>query len=125
MREFEEDIVKQWVCSREKHNNGRIHYHLGIKPNRVRRWKMVRENVSKNHGVVVNFQTFHFNYYDAYRYVTKEDPDYVTSQDHPLLTNSPQTQNASRKRKSLSTEEPNTQPTKSKQKKREKSLDVV
>ena len=63
---------------------------------------MVKENVSKNHGVVVNFQTFHSNYYDAYYYVTKEDPDYVTSQAHPLLRNSPQTQKASCKRKSLS-----------------------
>ena len=35
---------------------------------------MVKDNVSKNHGVVVNFQTFHSNYNDAYRYVTKEDP---------------------------------------------------
>ena len=85
----------------------------------------MKENVSKNHGVVVNFQTFHSNYYDVYGYVTKEDPDYVTSQYHQLLINSPQTQKASRKRKTLSTEEPNTQPTKSKQKKREKSLDVI
>ena len=68
-----------------------IHYHLGIKVNRVRRWKMVKKNVSKYHGAVVNFKTFLSNYYHAYRYVTKEDPDYVTSQDHPLLTNSPQT----------------------------------
>ena len=67
VRAFGEDIVKQWVCSCEKHNNGGIHYHLGIKLSRVRRWKMVKENVSKNHGVVVNFQTFHSNYYDAYR----------------------------------------------------------
>ena len=102
-----------------------IHYHLGIKVNRVRRWKMVKKNVSKYHGVVVNFKTFLSNYYHAYRYVTKEDPDYVTSQDHPLLTNSPQTQEASRKQKSLSTEELDTQTTKSKQKKREKSLHVV
>ena len=91
VREFEEDIVKQWVYSCEKHNNGGIHYHLGIKLNRVRRWKMVKENVSKNHGVVVNFQTFYSNYYDAYCSITKEEPDYLTSQDHPLLTNSPQT----------------------------------
>ena len=86
---------------------------------------MVKKNVSKYHGVVVNFKTFLSNYYHAYRYVTKEDPDYVTSQDHPLLTNSPQTQEASRKQKSLSTEELDTQTTKSKQKKREKSLHVV
>ena len=90
-----EDIVKQWVRSCEKQSNGRIHYCLGIKLNRVHRWKIGKENVSKNRGVVVNFQTFHSNYYDAYLYVTKEDPDYVTSQDHPLLTNSPQAQKAS------------------------------
>ena len=72
MRKFVEDIVKQWVCSCGKHKNGEI-YHLGNKLNRVGRWKMAKEKVSKNHRVVVNFPTFHSNYYDTYCYVIKED----------------------------------------------------
>ena len=60
----------------------------------------MKETISGEHGIVVNFQAFHTNYYDAYRYATKQDLDYVTSVGHPILTNSPQTKLASRKRKS-------------------------
>ena len=35
MRAFGEDIVKQWKCSYERHNNGGILYHLDIKLKRV------------------------------------------------------------------------------------------
>ena len=47
-RACEEDIIKQWVCSCEKQSNGRIHYCLGIKLNRVHRWKIGKENQTIN-----------------------------------------------------------------------------
>ena len=37
--------------------------------------------------VVCNFQEFHTNYYDAFCYVKKEYPDYITSEGHPVLAN--------------------------------------
>ena len=120
---FGEDIIVQWVCACEKHKDGQLHFHLAIKLKRMRRWKAVKENISKNHSIVVHFQSFHTNYYDAYSYVTKEDPDYVTSQGHPMLANSPQTKNASSSRKSLKREGPavRCRPTKHKR----NTIDVV
>ena len=93
---FGSDNVRQWACSCEKHKvSDTVHYHLALKLNRVKRWKMAKESVSKNEGIVCNFQEFHTNYYDAFGYVKKEDPDYITSEGHPILTNSPQTKKAS------------------------------
>ena len=62
---------------------------------------MVKEEVTKSTGIVCNFQEFHTNYYDAFRYVTKEDGNYTTSTNHPDLLNSPRTKLASQQRRSL------------------------
>ena len=97
---FGEDIVKQWACCCEKHQEGdKVHFHLALKLKRVRRWKMVKQKVINETGIVCHFQEFHTNYYDAFCYVKKEDVDYVISEGHPLLTNSPLTKSASAKRK--------------------------
>lgn len=99
---FGKDLIKQWACSCEKHKeDDAVHYHLALKLKRVKRWKLARENVIRQHGIVCNFQEFHTNYYDAYGYVKKEDVDYVTSEGHPMLANSPQTKKASAKRVSI------------------------
>lgn len=105
---FGQDVVKQWVCGCERHQDGGLHFHLALKLNRMRRWKHVKQYISLRHGVVVNFQAFHTNYYDAYKYVIKEDAEYVTSEGHLLLTNSPQTKKASQKRQSLREAPPQT-----------------
>ena len=71
---FGEDIVKQWACCCEKHKeNDKVHFHLALKLKRVRRWKLVKQKVIDEAGVVCNFQDFHTNYYDAFSYVKKED----------------------------------------------------
>ena len=99
---FGSDFVSHWVCCQEDHqDSSKVHYHLGLKLNRVKRWKLVKEEVIKTIGIVCNFQEFHTNYYDAFKYVTKEDANYSTSPNHPDLTNSPRTKSASRKRRSL------------------------
>ncbi len=97
---FGEDYIDKWVCSCEKHKNGEgVHFHLALKLNRVKRWKLAKQTVQNQHDIVCYFREFHTNYYDAYSYVTKKDSEYLTSTDHPVLNNSPPpTKNASRKR---------------------------
>lgn len=102
VKAFGEEIVKQWACCCEKHKeNEEVHYHLALKLKRVKRWKMARDHVIKNTGIVCHFQEFHTNYYDAFSYVKKEDADYVMSEGHPMLNNSPPTKKASAKRISI------------------------
>lgn len=48
------------------------------------------------HGVKLNFSSTHANYYSALKYATKEDQEYLKSQDRANLKNVPlQTQVAS------------------------------
>ena len=102
--------VQHWACSLERHKNtSGMHYHLCVKLSGPKRWKSVKDNMMKNHGVVLNFSGGHDNYYTAYKYVTKEDPEVYLSPGHPNLAEigSPRTskcirayRSASRKRKS-------------------------
>ena len=88
--------VVQWVCSQESHKDGGNHYHMAVKLDRSRRWLKVRNYADSKHGVKLNFSSTHDNYYSAWKYATKEDQDYLQSQDHPDLKNvPPQTQAAS------------------------------
>jgi hypothetical protein len=102
--------VEHWACCREPHDTtSGIHYHLCLKLSGPKRWKRVKEKLTDNHGVVVNFSDGHDNYYTAYRYVTKQDTQVYLSPGHPNLDEigSPKTKycvrayrSASRKRSS-------------------------
>lgn len=94
----------QWVCSKEDHAEGGHHFHLAIKLNRQKRWLRVRNQIAKSHGINVNFSDGHSQYYDAWQYVTKEDPDFVESENHPDLSAGfvPRTISASNQRRSTS-----------------------
>ena len=87
--------VYHWACCKEQHNDGAAHYHLALKLKLSRRWRNVKERVTVQSGIVCHFQEFHTNYYDAFRYVTKEDEEYLVSENHPDLTNQPRTTAAS------------------------------
>jgi hypothetical protein len=89
--------VVQWVCSKERHQDGAIHYHVAIKLDRLQRWLTVKKYLEDNYFIVVNFSATHVNYYTAWVYVTKEDNEYLESNDHPLLRNGlpPRTMQAS------------------------------
>ena len=92
--------VTQWVCSQEYHKDGGKHYHMVVKLDRTRRWLQVRNYADNKHHVKLNFSSTHANYYSAWKYVTKEDKDYLQSEGHPDLRNAPpQTQEASEGRK--------------------------
>jgi len=91
--------VEQWVCCKEQHQNKGEHYHMAIKLNKVKRWLSVKESINTKYNVVVHFSAVHPNYYSAWRYVTKNDSEYLSSKNHPDLTDSePRTTVASGKR---------------------------
>ena len=93
---FGQEFVAHWACCLENHSEeNKVHFHLAIKLTSLRRWKMLKEKVVRESDIVCNFQEFHTNYYDAFRYVTKEDADYVTSAGHPDLSKAPRTMGAS------------------------------
>lgn len=81
--------VMQWACSEEFHKNGEIHYHLAIKLKKRRRFAKIRQKICDKYGVNVNFQEFTTQYFDAFKYVTKDDTKYIQSLKHPPLSNSP------------------------------------
>lgn len=60
----------------------------------------MRNYADKKHVVKLNFSSVHSSYYPAREYTTKEDNDYLQSQDHPDLRNTlPPTQDTSDVRK--------------------------
>ena len=84
-------------CSQERHSSGGTHYHMPVKLSHARRWLRVRNCGDDNHSIRVNFSSVPSNYYSAWRYTTKEDPEYVQSVIIRILVNSapPRTQEAS------------------------------
>ena len=88
--------VVQWVASKELHQNGGRPFHMAIKLSTKSRWLRARNYIDKEDGIKVNFSGRHDNYYGAYRYVTKEDCEFIVSPNLP-----PKTSNATKKRKSL------------------------
>ena len=78
--------VLHWACCLEDHKDGiNQHYHVSVKLTDVKRWKKVKETVTKTHGVVLNFSDKHDNYYSAYKYICKSDPNVYHSKHHPDL----------------------------------------
>ena len=101
---FQSGTVKviQWVCSMENHELTRgVHYHLAVKLSMNKRWLLVKNAMSRNHGIQLNFSANHENYFSAWQYVTKEDQQYAQSPNHPdlTLTECPQTTQATKSRK--------------------------
>ena len=90
--------VMYGVCCRETHKNNGKHYHIAVKLERLRRWKLGKNYLKDKHGIVVHFSNTHDNYYSAWKYVTKNDEEVLESPDHPTLWNSNATSNAESKR---------------------------
>ena len=114
--------ILQWVVSLESHHNGGSHFHMAIKLSTTPRWRAIRRFVDNKHSFKINVSESHTNYYTAYEYVTKEDPNFVLSPGHPDLANTstPNTTNATRRRQSKAA----AKVTKSKGKKKGKRLAV-
>ncbi len=84
---FSKDNVIQWCCCLEDHENGGMHYHVAIKLERKQRWLKIKRLLLDHFHVSVHFSSAHHNYFSAWEYVTKSDPDYLQSPGHPDLTN--------------------------------------
>ena len=90
--------VVQWCCSEEEHRVAGTHYHAAVKLSKVQRWNNPREHLRNRYGIAVNFSNRHHNYYSAWGYVTKEDPNYEQSEGHPDLSDGePKTSKASKR----------------------------
>ena len=91
---------------------------MAIKLSTTPRWRAIRRFVDNKHSFKINVSESHTNYYTAYEYVIKEDPNFVLSPGHPDLANTstPNTTNATRRRQSKAA----AKVTKSKGKKKEK-----
>ena len=92
--------VLQWCCCREQHKNSGEHYHLALKLDRNQCWLSAKELLQSEYGISVYFSNKHHNYYSAWRYVTKSDPDYKESANHSYLgdKSEPKTSSASQRR---------------------------
>ena len=99
--------VLQWCCSLENHKTSGKHFHAAIKLNTVRRWLPAKLYLEEHYGISAHFSDIHYNYYSAWRYVTKSDKDYVQSDGHPDLCNAsePSTSSASRAKRRLASQE--------------------
>ena len=93
--------VTRWECCKENHVEEGVHYHLAVKLDRVKRRLTIRNEIHQDYNININFSEHHTNYYNAWRYVTKSDQDFVQSKNHPDLTSTtePRTTAASRKKK--------------------------
>lgn len=94
--------VLHWCCCREPHKESGQHYHMCIKLDRNQRWISSKVYIQEEYDISVHYSNAHHNYYSAWCYVTKEDRDYIQSQNHPRLAHEiqPRTNPASRTRHS-------------------------
>ena len=93
--------VIQWTCCQENHKKqGKQHYHMVIKLNKIKRWLPIWKYLKNKWGVYVHFSNRQSNYYSAWLYTTKEDEHFIQSAGHPDLGNSgpPRTMAASQAR---------------------------
>ena len=74
---------------------------MALKLDRCHRWLSSKNFLREHHGIVVHFSNLHYNYYSAWKYVTKEDENVLQSEDHPDLWNAkaPKTNTACSERK--------------------------
>ena len=83
-----------------------------------KRWKSVKESISSNEGIVVNFSDNHDKYYSAYRYICKDDDSFTHNKPQPNLGNikssrtKKSTQPYRKSRKSYARENPTDVPSK-------------
>lgn len=86
-KETNSDVL-HWACCRESHENGGYHYHLAIKLDKCKRWLPSKNYLKRRYDISVHFSNLHHNYYSAWKYVVKEDQEFLQSDNHPDLWNS-------------------------------------
>ena len=116
--------MEYWCCAKERHRERGRHYHLPHKLIGVYRWKQVKESITKNHGIVLNFRDFKTGYYDAYCYTIKKDSSYIISDNHLADIEAPQTALVIATRAGTKTKTMESGPTRPKQQRRLQPSDI-
>ena len=83
------DNIAYWAVSLEPHAVDGVHYHASLMMNTTRRYKAVARRIKEEYEINVWFREGYTTYFDAFSYVKKTDKYYVTSDNHPVLDNSP------------------------------------
>ena len=71
--------VLQWCCCLEQHVQSSVHFHMAMKLDKNQRWLPSKQYLLERCGFSVHFSAMHENYFSAWKYVTKEDRDYIQS----------------------------------------------
>lgn len=83
--------VKYWSVAKETHKDGGHHYHCALLMSDVKKWVTVKRTIEQIYDIVLHFsdgtKKHDSDYVRAYKYISKEDPDIVHSDDHPNLAN--------------------------------------
>ncbi|CAH3181351.1 unnamed protein product [Porites lobata] len=118
-----------WSCCLEEHpKSGGSHFHMALKLDRNQRWLPSKRFLYELCGISVHFSAIHRNYFSAWKYVTKQDKEFVQSPGHLDLSDGPpKTTRASFANKPHSTGSHGAEPkkTKTNRKKRMSSYDLA
>ena len=115
--------VQHWARAKEKHQNGRVHYHVTLELTGPICWKLVKESISSKEGMVINFSDNRDNYYSAYRYICKDDDSVCHGKHHPNLddVSSPRTKTSTQTYRQARKPYAQENPTDATQKKKQKA----
>ena len=69
--------VLQWCCCLEQHVQSGVHFHMAMKLDKNQRWLPSKRYLLERCGISVHFSATHENYFSAWKYVMKEDQDYI------------------------------------------------
>ena len=83
--------VEFWACCLEEHKNGGQHYYLCLKLSAPKKSKAVKDRITSEQGIIVNFSDKHDQYIVAYRYLCNHDKDIFHGPNHPDLQNAKST----------------------------------
>ena len=45
--------VRQWVCAKEAHQDGGVHFHMAVKLDRQKRWLRVRNTIATQYNIIM------------------------------------------------------------------------
>ena len=76
-----------WSCCMEEHPaSGGSYFQTALKLNRNKGRLSSKKFLLERCGISVHFSDIHRNYFSAWKYVTKQDKEFVESPGHPDLS---------------------------------------
>ena len=82
------DKIMHWSCCMEEHpESGGSYFQMALKLNRNKRWLSSKRFLLERCGIsAVHFSGLHRFYFSAWKYLTKQDKEFVESPGHPDLS---------------------------------------